>query len=251
MHNSGIRMKIKRADYGIDAPETVRNYNALGGIALLAGLIIGREMVLAFPYAARILAIIAFVFAFCSFATAGLLLWSSKYAKVRQREFLIDTLELAGNEKVLDVGCGRGLLLNGVARRLPKGRAFGIDLWQTVDQSGNSAEAALANAKAENVADRVEVKTADMRELSFPDGSMDAVISSIAIHNVPDEDGRAKAIKEIARVLKPGGRLAIQDFRATGEYIKTLRDMGWKEVELSGLNFLIFPPIRIVTGRKP
>ncbi len=246
-----MMMKNKKADYGIDAPETVRNYNALGGIALLAGLLIHQVLVLTSPHAGNFLAIMAFVFEFCSFATAGLLLWSSKYGKVRQREFLIDTLKLAGNEQVLDVGCGRGLLMNGVARRLLKGRAFGIDLWQTVDQSGNSAEAALANAKAENVADRVEVKTADMRELPFPGGSMDAVISSIAIHNVSDEDGRSKAIKEIARVLKHKGRLAIQDFRATDEYVKTLRDLGWKEVELSGLNFRIFPPVRMVTGQKP
>ena len=178
------------------------------------------------------------------------MVWSSKYGKLREREHLIDALGLAGDEKVLDVGCGRGLLLNGVARRLPEGRAFGIDLWQTVDQSGNSPEAALSNSKAENVADRVEVRTADMRGLPFPDGTMDALISSLAIHNVPDRDGRAKAIREIARVLKPKGRLSLQDIRLTDEYVKTLKDLGWRDVKLSGLSFVIFPPIRIVTGRK-
>ena len=80
----------------------------------------------------------------------------------------------------------------------------------------------MANAKAEEVVDRVEIRTADMRDLPFPDGAMDCVVSSIAIHNVPGEDGRGKAIREIARVLKPGGRLAIQDLHATGEYVKTL-----------------------------
>ena len=91
-----------------------------------------------------------------------------------------------------------------------------------------------------------------MRALPFPDGSMDCAISSIAIHNVPGEDGRAKAITEIARVLKAGGRLAIQDLRATDEYVKTLRDLGWKDVEVSGLNLaVIFPPVRMVLGRKP
>ena len=80
---------------------------------------------------------------------------------------------------------------------------------------------------------------------------MDAVVSSIAVHNVPDEAGRAKAITEIARVLKPKGRIAIQDLRSTDEYVKILKDLRWKEVRLSGLNLLIFPPVRIVTGRKP
>jgi ubiquinone/menaquinone biosynthesis C-methylase UbiE len=208
-------------------------------------------MVPARPVAGTILLIAGFVSAFCLLLAAGLLVWSSKFGKLLQRERLIDSLGLVGSENVLDIGCGRGLLLNGVARRLPDGRAFGIDLWQKIDQSGNNPEATLANAKAENVAGRVEIRTADMRNLPFPDESMDAVISSIAIHNVPDENGRIKAISEIARVLKSKGRIAIQDLHATGEYVKTLRRLGWKDVELSRANFWIFPPVRIVTGRKP
>jgi ubiquinone/menaquinone biosynthesis C-methylase UbiE len=191
------------------------------------------------------------VTAFFLLAILVLMLWSSKCGKLRERERLIDTLELTSSEKVLDVGCGRGLLLNGAARRLPDGKAFGIDLWQSIDQSGNSPEATMANAEAENVADRVEVRTADMRDLPFPDGSMDAVLSSIAVHNVPDREGRAKAIREIARVLKPGGRLALQDLRYIDEYVETLRDLGWSDVKPSGLSFMIFPPVRIITGRKP
>lgn len=244
-------MTTPKANYGIDAPKTIRNLGIGGVIALIAGLVLHWMVFPTRPIAGTILLIAGFVSGFCLLATTGLLVWSSKSGKLRERERFIDTLGLVGSEQVLDVGCGRGLLLNGVARRLPKGKAFGIDLWQNTDQSGNSPEATLENAKAENVADRVEVRTADMRDLPFPDGSMDAVISIIAIHNVPDENGRAEAIMEIARVLKSKGRLAIQDFRATGEYVKTLRDLGWKGIELSGLNFLIFPPIRIVTGQKP
>jgi ubiquinone/menaquinone biosynthesis C-methylase UbiE len=244
-------MTARKADYGIDAPTAVRNL-AIGGIAgIIAGVVLYAIVVPIWPVAGAILSIAGFISGFCLLFTAGLLVWSSKHGKLREREYLIDALGLVGNEKVLDVGCGRGLLLNGVARRLAKGRAFGIDLWQTVDQSGNSPEAAVENSKAENVADRVEVRTADMRDLPFPDGTMDAVISSLAIHNVPDGDGRSKAIREIARVLKPKGRLAVQDIHCVGEYVKTLKDLGWTDVRLSGLSFMIFPPIRIVTGQKP
>ncbi len=244
-------MADPKADYGIDAPTAVRNL-AIGGIAgIIAGFVAYTMMVPIRPVAGAILSIVGFISGFCLLFTAGLMVWSSKYGKLHQREHLIDALGLVGNEKVLDIGCGRGLLLNGVARRLPKGRAYGIDLWQTVDQSGNSVEAALLNSKAENVADRVEVRTADMRDLPFPDGTMDAVISSLAIHNVPDGDGRAKAIREIARVLKPKGSLALQDIHCIDEYVKTLEDLGWRDVKLSGLGFMIFPPIRIVTGQKP
>ena len=176
-------------NYGIDAPSTVRNLVIFGTLSFLAGFLFHSLTVSMQPIAWMILSILGFVSAFFLLGVAGLLLWSSKIGKLRERECLINSLGLAGNENVLDVGCGRGLLLNGVARRLSNGKAYGIDLWQRNDLSGNSLDAALANAKAENVADRVEIRTADMRYLPFPDESMDVVISSIAIHNVPDRDG--------------------------------------------------------------
>ncbi len=244
-------MAAAKADYGIDAPTVVRNLAIAGIAGILLGLALWAMMVPTLPVLGAILSIVVFVSGLSMAATAGLMVWSSKRWKIRQRERLIDALELAGNELVLDVGCGRGLLLNGAARRLPKGKAYGIDLWQTVDQSGNSSEATVTNSKAENVADRVEIKTADMRDLPFPDGTMDAVISSLAVHNVPGRDGRAKAVREIARVLKPKGRLVLQDIHYTDEYAETLRELGWKDVKLSGLDFAIFPPVRVVKGTKP
>jgi len=152
---------------------------------------------------------------------------------------------------VLDVGCGRGLLLNAAARRLTTGKAIGIDLWQSQDQSGNHPEVTLANAHAEGVADRVEIKTGDMRELPFPNGTVDVVVASLSIHNIPNKEGRAKAIREIARVLKPDGQFAVLDLHAIDEYARVLREIGWQRVEVSGLSFQMFPPVRIVKARKP
>ncbi len=143
------------------------------------------------------------------------------------------------------------MLLVAAARRLTTGKAIGIDLWQSADQSGNHPEITLANAEAEGVADRVEVKTGDMRELPFEDQTIDVVVSSLAIHNIPEKEGRARAVGEIARVLKPGGQVALLDFQCTGEYAQTLSALGWSDVKLSGLRFQMFPPVRVVTGRKP
>ena len=112
-------------------------------------------------------------------------------------------------------------------------------------------KATLANAKAEGVANLVEVKTGDMRELPFEDQTIDVVVSSLAIHNIPDKQGRAKAIQEIARVLKPNGQVALLDFQCTDEYVQTLHELGWHEAKLSGLQFQMFPPVRVVTGKKP
>jgi SAM-dependent methyltransferase len=240
-----------RADYGLDAPPVIRNL-AIGGIACVAVGIIFFQLYAIIPRLLSVLLGYWGVFAGGSMLVTSLfMMWSSKVGKLRKREILVKGLGLKGHETVLDVGCGRGLLLNEAAKYLPQGKAIGIDLWQSADQSGNSQEATLANARAEGVVERVEIKTGDMRQLPFPDGSIDAVISSLAIHNIPNKDGRAKAVQEIARVLKPGGRVALLDFQCTDEYLAALRGLGWKNPRLSGMSFWMFPPVRVVTGTKP
>jgi ubiquinone/menaquinone biosynthesis C-methylase UbiE len=183
--------------------------------------------------------------------TSAAMVWSSKVGKLRQRQILIDSLKLNGAETVLDVGCGRGLLLIEAAKHLPNGKAIGVDLWQMVDQSGNRPQVTLENARAEGVYERVEVKTGDMRDLPLPDASVDVVVASLSIHNIPDAEGRAQAIREIHRVLRPGGGIALLDFQATDEYLATLRSLGWDDLHRSGLSFRMFPPVRVVRGKKP
>jgi ubiquinone/menaquinone biosynthesis C-methylase UbiE len=150
--------------------------------------------------------------------TGLVMVWSSRVGKIRRREHLMNQLEWTGNERVLDVGCGRGLFLIAAAKRLKRGRATGIDIWRSEDLSGNRAEATLANARAEGVADRVQVETADMRHLPYPPETFDLVLSSVAIHNLELSTDRDLAITEIARVLKPGGFCLIDDVRHYGQY---------------------------------
>ena len=146
---------------------------------------------------------------------------------------------------------GGGLLLVAAARQLTTGPAIGVDLWPNADLSGHHPEAMLANALAEGVAERVRLETADMRALPFENQTIDIVVSSLAIHNIPDKEGRARAVREIARVLKPDGQLALLDIRCTGEYVQVLRALGWPDPQRSGMVFQIFPPVRVVTGKKP
>ncbi len=221
----------KMGDYGIDAPPVVRNL-MLGAMAsLVAGIVLYVALASVQPVTAVRLLIGGLSAGAALSVTVLLLVWSSKVGKLRLREKLIDALALRGTETVVDVGCGRGLLLNGAPRRLATGKAIGIDLWQSADLSGNRPEVTLANAAVEGVAGRVEVRTGDMRELPFADRTIDVVISSLAIHNISDQAGRAQAVQEIARVLKPQGRAALLDFRCTAEYAQTLCELGWREVQ--------------------
>lgn len=232
------------ADYGIDAPPVIRNLCLAGVANILAYIILTVADILRFD---------GFLFiAFFCFAEAGYMIWSSKVGKLRRREHIVDLLSLSGSETVLDVGCGRGLLLNAVAKRLDKGgKVVGLDLWQESDLSGNTAEQTLENARLEGVAECVEIHTGDMRQMPFEAETFDAVVSSMAIHNIPDAEGRKQAISEIVRVLKPGGRVLLQDFRSTDEYKQSLKECGMESVYDTGLSFLIFPPVRAVLAHKP
>jgi arsenite methyltransferase len=134
--------------------------------------------------------------------------------------------------------------------RATHGHAVGIDLWSQKDQLNNSRTATLRNAVAEGVADRVEVQDGDMRSLPFANGTFDAVVSSLAIHNLSSEADRDLAILEIARVLKPGGRIGVLDIAHVGHYASTLESAGL--TIMSGPRFTpwIFPPARLVIATK-
>jgi len=241
---------MKKPDYGLDAPGVVRGF-LFGGPALFAaGYFLvewakprGFGPLIGLCYAAFYTGIILFLESF-------LLMASSYYGKFRARDRLLESLRLRGDETVLDVGCGHGLLLVAAAKRLPRGRSIGIDLWSQVDQGNNSREATLENAKLEGVADRVEVRDGDMRKLPFPDASMDAVVANLAIHNISNREGRRETIAEIVRVLKPGGQAALMDFKHVGQYAKDLKKNGIPDARASGPIFWIFPPVRVARGHK-
>ena len=97
-----------------------------------------------------------------------------------------------------------------------------------MDQSGNAERVTRRNAELEGVAERVELHGADMRELPLDDGSFDVVVSSMAIHNVCGAGERAKALREAARVLRQGGKLAIAHIRYTRAYARELEACGLK-----------------------
>lgn len=236
-----------RPDYGIDAPG-VQLFLAVSSMLMLAsGILLGSVEGSWVPPVRSF----CFWWAAWCIPSAAVMYWGSRSGKLSLRDRVIGAIPWHGDESVLDVGCGHGLMLIAAAKRLSGGRATGIDIWQKADQAGNSPQATLANIAAEGVSGRVDLVDADARRIPFADGAFDVVLSSWALHNIPDADGRAQAIREIARVLKPGGRLRIVDIQRTREYSATLRSLGWSPVTLSRPNFLFVTPTRVLSATKP
>jgi len=241
---------MAEVDYGLDAPKLVRRF-AIRALLFMACAVIlylansSENPGPALPLAGTLFGI-GVIFAIL----AGVMVLSSRVVKPKIRDRVLDSIPWRGDENVLDVGCGRGLFLIGAAKRLKTGKATGVDIWQSEDLSGNSVEAALGNAKAEGVAGRIKIETADARKLPFAAGSFDVVVSSLALHNISSSQERAKAVNEIARVLKPGGHLAIFDIFHAGDYAKALKQLAFADVQLSSLMFLWCVPTRILTARK-
>ena len=232
----------RRPDYGIDAPAHLRRLAAASLVSLAVaagGALVGLTLV--------VVVVAALIAVVCG-AAAVARLATSRIGKVRERERLLDLAALEGDEVLLDVGCGRGLLVVGAAKRLPAGEAVGVDTWSRKDLSSNTPAGPPHNARVEGV--KVQVETGDARDLPFDDGTFDVVVSSNVLHNLDGPGTRRRAIREIDRVLKPAGRLVLCDISHTDEYVAALRGAGWRRVERSDLVFRLFPPFRYVVGAK-
>lgn len=222
---------MKQPHYGIDAPGLVRFFFIAGSTALMLLIAVFTTAIVG-PVFRLALSVLFGSAAFYLLSMGGLMLYSSKVMKLKDNEKLLNLISWTGSERVLDIGCGRGLMLIGAAKRLTTGNATGIDLWQEKDQANNSAFAAHENATIEGVAQRIEIQTADMRNLPFKNNQFDVITSNWTIHNLEVQTDRQETLKEIVRVLKPGGIVIINDIVNQAEYAKYLAQQGLKSVQL-------------------
>ena len=228
--------------YGIDAPGVRRGMLAAGmGGAGLAGMSAAAVTSISGPVStgAAVVAGIAMLAAAYGLGMASYMTYGSRIGKQRSRERLLDLAQSVapwmGHGTVLDVGCGRGLMMVGAARRLTSGRAVGIDLWRSEDQADNSPGAAIENARRDGVAERVSVETGDARALPFADATFDMVMSHWVVHNLPDTADRSRALDEMLRVLRPGGALVLADIAHHADYRAQLAARGLSDLrEVTG-----------------
>ena len=241
-----------RLDYGVDAPAVMRNFFLIGAACLLVAL-----------FAPRVLHIGPIELNTRSmYWPAGFLIGEGllfllyvKVGKFRHRDFMLNLHPWRGDEKVLDVGCGRGLLLAGAAKRISAlsgtGHATGIDVWSNVDMGGNSAAATQRNLDLEGISDYCTLLSQPAQQMSFPDAAFDVVVSNLCIHNIYDRQTRRQALQQIVRVLKPGGVALISDYKLTEEYATEFRNAGLMVEKKRGSLVTTFPPLTVVIASKP
>jgi arsenite methyltransferase len=245
----GTSDRVGRASFGVDAPAAVAGMLGLTGVLGVLAVALRRVPRVWPPW-------VTGAYAVFFGASSAVYLHTTLRGKFEAWQGILDELAPKGDELALDLGCGRGAVLIAAAERLPAGGAIGVDLWRGVDQSHNSVDSTRANAVARGVSDRVELRTADLADLPLPDEHADLVLSSMAFHNIHDRTTRDAAIREAARVLRPGGRLAIADFRFTGRYAQLLGESGLTEVRVRplGWRFWYGGPwggAKLVTAVKP
>jgi ubiquinone/menaquinone biosynthesis C-methylase UbiE len=166
--------------------------------------------------------------------TEGLLIRRARFYDVRLRLMFLgrigavralplDLAAIRPGERVLDVGCGTGELTLAASRRTgPGGSVYGIDAAPEMIE--------VARHKAERAGQAVHFLVEPVEALNFADGSFDVVLSSFMMHHLP-ADLKRRALTEIRRVLRPGGRLVIVDLQPTTQ-LPRFWQPGWLVIRL-------------------
>lgn len=167
--------------------------------------------------------------------------------KLRLRDLLLDQVDWRGDEDVVDLGTGTGLLAIGAAKRTG-GAVHAVDLFVSKDLSSNGPERLARNSLLEGVPGRVHVRRVDVRATGLPDGAADVVVSSLCLHNLPERHDRAAALHEAVRLLRPGGTVVLSDLaHVDDEYAPHLRAAGLSVTTSRAPG--TFPPQKFLVAR--
>jgi len=149
---------------------------------------------------------------------------------------LLTHLEWDGRGQALDIGCGNGGLSIRLVKKFPDAKIIGVDSWGA--KWGYSKSLCERNASLESVGECVTFQRANASSLPFPDESFDVVVSNLVFHEVRDTRDKVKLVREALRVVRKGGRFALQDlflmkqvYGDVDELLRTIRGWGVTKVE--------------------
>lgn len=187
-------------------------------------------------------------------------LHASRRGKFRVWSAALGQLGLDGDERVLDLGCGRGAVTTLVAARLTTGSVLGVDSWTkrsmlVSNRGGTEEQIAARNSVAEGVEEHVKYQQADITALNLTGNQFDLVVSGLSISALPGHEERRSAVDEAVRVARPGGRVLIADIRHTERYAERLRELGCEEVTTRSVGWEAWyggpwTPTILVSARK-
>lgn len=175
----------------------------------------------------------------------GLMWFVTRGREQTFRRMIVDQAQLQPGETVLDVGCGTGTLAMVAKERVGStGRVSGIDAAPRM--------IALSRRKATRRGLNLDFQVGLIEQLAFPDQSFDVVLSTFMMHHLPD-DLKRQGLAEVVRVLKPGGRLLVIDFKRPHEHQNQPEKLGVGVIGIQDLPTLMKEAgfAQIETGEIP
>ena len=158
----------------------------------------------------------------------------------KTRRTLLEQADLGSQDRVLDVGCGTGTLAVMIKRLDP-----GVDV-VGLDPDPNAL--ARARRKAERAGLSVQLDQGFSDELPYPDASFDGVFSSFMFHHLP-RDERESTLREVRRVLAPGGSLHLVDFTHSEGVVELMGRAGFQDSRKLAEGSMLFGLLRFAFYR--
>lgn len=239
-----------KVQYQLDAPPVVKFFCLLG-LACSVGSLTIHMVNSYFNYTILYWSFWLIFYSGISYLLISLaMVLTSFITKKRLIKILLPKL-LTGHRKVLEIGIGSRLGAITLAENNPAMRIDAIDTFNINDHKNNSLTLCQHNLKASHVDKNVTAHTADMRDMPFNSNHFDAAFGILSIHNLKRKIERKTALLEIIRVIKPGGKLIIIDFKYHKEYRKHLRQLGATGISISRPYISVFPFLRVTTATAP
>ncbi|KAE8713070.1 PAP-specific phosphatase HAL2-like family protein [Hibiscus syriacus] len=210
-------------------------------------------------FAAGFSGVVTAISAVCLFFAASNFFYSSGPLHYGMAQRMVGSVNDWSTVKLaLDIGCGRGILLNAVATQLKKtgssGRVVGLD------PSKRTTLSTLRTANVEGVGEYVTCREGDVRSLPFGDNYFDVVVSAVFVHTVGKEYGhrtveaaaeRVRVLGEMVRVLKPDGVGVLWDLLHVPEYVRRLQELKMEDIRVSERVTAFMVGSHMVSFRKP